>query len=352
MITPTTTAEAMEIRNITVRFVTPAFLGNAEQSGQWRTPPFKHLLRECWRVVWMAEHGYNTHLEVLRKQEEHLFGAAANGQGNRSRLRLRLGRWEAGRLHTWPSSGRKVHHPKVINRQVDAGLYLGFGPLLNDNQKRTTILKKNAAIEAGEQAELKLAFPGEHTLLLDRALRLAHAYGTLGGRSRNGWGSLELEGYDTAGMALPLRPWAECLDRDWPHAIGSDDDGRPLIWRTEVHQDWQALMTTFAELKIGLRTQFPFRHGKDTQKPEPRHWLAYPVTNHPVHGWNNYRLPNSLRFKVRRGERGVYGVIFHMPHCPPKREREIDTSELRDIWRQVHDFLDRSEMVKRSDEQQ
>ena len=27
-----------------VRFLTPAFLGNAEQSGQWRTPPFKAQL--------------------------------------------------------------------------------------------------------------------------------------------------------------------------------------------------------------------------------------------------------------------------------------------------------------------
>ena len=25
----------------TVSFTTPAFLGNAEQNGQWRTPPFK-----------------------------------------------------------------------------------------------------------------------------------------------------------------------------------------------------------------------------------------------------------------------------------------------------------------------
>ena len=24
-----------------IRFLTPAFLGNAEQSGQWRTPPLK-----------------------------------------------------------------------------------------------------------------------------------------------------------------------------------------------------------------------------------------------------------------------------------------------------------------------
>jgi CRISPR-associated protein Cmr1 len=32
----------------TVRFVTPAFLGNVEQQGQWRTPPFKALLRQWW----------------------------------------------------------------------------------------------------------------------------------------------------------------------------------------------------------------------------------------------------------------------------------------------------------------
>jgi hypothetical protein len=29
----------------TVRFTTPAFLGNAEQAGQWRTPPFKAMIR-------------------------------------------------------------------------------------------------------------------------------------------------------------------------------------------------------------------------------------------------------------------------------------------------------------------
>lgn len=35
----------------TVRFTTPAFLGNAEQAGQWRTPPFKALLRQWWRCA-------------------------------------------------------------------------------------------------------------------------------------------------------------------------------------------------------------------------------------------------------------------------------------------------------------
>lgn len=30
-------------------FATPAFLGNAEQRAQWRTPPIKALLRQWWQ---------------------------------------------------------------------------------------------------------------------------------------------------------------------------------------------------------------------------------------------------------------------------------------------------------------
>jgi len=35
----------MEIIECRVRFVTPAFLGNAEQKGQWRTPPYVCVFR-------------------------------------------------------------------------------------------------------------------------------------------------------------------------------------------------------------------------------------------------------------------------------------------------------------------
>ena len=41
-------------RKFTLQFCTPAFLGNAEQSGQWRTPPFKAQLRQWWRVAYAA----------------------------------------------------------------------------------------------------------------------------------------------------------------------------------------------------------------------------------------------------------------------------------------------------------
>lgn len=59
----------METRQFTIRFVTPAFLGNAEQDGQWRAPPFKHLLREWWRVAWAEANGFSNDYRSLREQE-------------------------------------------------------------------------------------------------------------------------------------------------------------------------------------------------------------------------------------------------------------------------------------------
>jgi CRISPR-associated protein Cmr1 len=72
----------------------PAFLGNAEQSGQWRTPPFKALLRQWWRVAYAADHRFSVDVDRMREDEGRLFGAAADAaDSNRSRVRIRLDRW-------------------------------------------------------------------------------------------------------------------------------------------------------------------------------------------------------------------------------------------------------------------
>ena len=81
----------MTMRELTyqVSFNTPAFLGNAEQQAQWRTPPFKALLRQWWRVVKAREVGYD-HRELL-KRENALFGSALDGGGSsRSKVQLAI----------------------------------------------------------------------------------------------------------------------------------------------------------------------------------------------------------------------------------------------------------------------
>jgi CRISPR-associated protein Cmr1 len=348
-----------------VSFATPAFLGNADQNGQWRTPPFKALLRQWWRVAYAAEQRFTVKVTEIRREEGLLFGNAwlSHQEGNRdvadhrkSLVRIRLDRWDEGKLKSWQPLAT-VGHPEV-RFPVGSDLYLGYGPVTLPRGSDQPKLKSNAAIQVGESAKLSIAIPSTHQdagirqLLetnaprIERALWLMDRYGTLGGRSRNGWGSFALrpllqaeEGWGEG--ALPSRPWRDCLALDWPHAIGQDEKGA-LIWQTNPFDDWKSLMRELAIVKIGLRTQFKF---PDAQPPHPqpleRHWLSYPVTRHSTKAFDrNARLPNSLRFKVRKLPDGkLVGVVFHVP-CLPPPEFKPDRNAIQAMWKNVHALLD------------
>ncbi|MDR2261226.1 MAG: hypothetical protein LBE06_09955, partial [Azoarcus sp.] len=298
----------MMTRTFTLGFTSPAFLGDAEQNGAWRTPPVKALLRQWWRVAYAAaQDNFQVDVTRMRKEEAALFGHAGDEGASKSLVRLRLGRWNEGRLKKsdWDKIGTVWHKEVGQNgMNIEASLYLGYGPL------EVAGLKKNAAIQAGESAQLSLAWPGEADALMRQALWLMDRFGALGGRSRNGWGSFSL--MPGAGEALqgelPLRNWQDCLRLDWPHAIGAN--GKPLIWQTCPKADWKQVMVELARLKIALRTKFAFTTGRNAPITENRHWLSYPVTNHSVAAWGgNLRLPNSLRFKVRPTGNGQFSGV-------------------------------------------
>ena len=362
----------MQILKYEVRFLAPAFLGNAEQSGQWRTPPFKALLRQWWRVVWAAKHGFAEDIEAMRRDEGLLFGNAwlkRDEDGRKvadyckSRVRIRLSSWAAGRetKEKWGDqeirpSGWKVHHPEV-RQPIGPLLYLGYGPLAASKRQRpgrqeySTTLKQNAAVQAGESAILSLAVPEQDVADVRSALALIDAYGTAGGRSRNGWGSLSLAPANGSPahelhLASWSRPWREALALDWPHAVGRDDTGA-LVWQTaKLYENWKALMRDLAIIKIGLRTMFTFppSNRPPHNQPVERHWLSYPITpKHRTKQWGgNARLPNSLRLKARpdaEDPRKLRGIIFHVP-CLPPPEFQPQRTAIEDVWTRSHELLD------------
>ena len=172
-----------------VRFLTPAFLGNAEQNGQWRTPPFKALLRHWWRVVRARTVVYDH--RKLRESEGRLFGHAwlDDGHGKtwdtRSKVRLRLDSREYGDLRSWNGLEQEtVTHPEVQRTGFKIGphAYLGYGPL--DGRGGTKLRKlngkPNAAIQAGETSTLSIATPESEIDALRTALALMNACGTVG----------------------------------------------------------------------------------------------------------------------------------------------------------------------------
>lgn len=345
----------MKTAHFQIQFHTPAFLGDANQSGRWRTPPFKAQLRQWWRVAYAAKKLFAVNLGEMRDIEGRLFGHAwlendefvrdskpMKTSARKSEVRIRLNRWDEGQLKSWQSANR-VNHPEV--GAVDSHLYLGYGPVLLPRSREPT-LNANAAIQAKELAEFAIAFSEEHGETLAYALHLMNLYGTVGGRSRNGWGSYTLKplaGESLFSSTIPTQALAKCLSMDWPNAIGADSQGA-LIWQTQAFKDWSTLMRTMAEIKIKLRTQaaFKFPHAQPDGQIHDRHWLSYPITRHDVNDWRrkNLRLPNQLRFKVRpTTDDQLVGVIFHMPHLPPK-EFGADPTTIELIWQQVHKLLD------------
>lgn len=342
----------------TMTFITPAFLGNAEQQGAWRSPPFKALLRQWWRVVVASQYKYD-HIR-MREAEGRLFGHAwlqENGKSwaCQSKVRIKLKHWYGGNLQSWPGEP-KVKHPEV-KIPVGAHLYLGYGPI-----GKGTSLKYPPAIDANTDNRLLVAFPDNESESMTKTLQLMHWFGTLGSRSRNGWGSLALNSealLDTDALLSDnstkllqaySRPLIDCLSQEWPHALGTDKQGL-LIWKTQPCQDWSTAQKRLAEVKIAFRTWFKFNGSSGPFMP--RHHLAYPVTKHSVKEWergNQKRLANQLRFKVVQQSDGNYvGLAFHLPCAlPAELLQELDQSTRNkltpayqaSIWEQVHQVLE------------
>ena len=347
----------MQTLEYAARFTTPAFLGNADQSGQWRTPPFKALLRQWWRVVWAAKNRYPDDVAAMRRDEGRLLGNAwVRDEYRQSTVRLRLSHWTAGALTSWNGLEQPpVRHPEVqrTSREVGPHAYLGYGPL--DGRGGTKFAEKkgenksNAAIRAGETATLSIAAPCENIDDIRAALALIDAYGAAGGRCRNGWGSLSLvpangSPEDATDLTRWSRPWQEALAVDWPHAVGRDEAGA-LVWQTaKAYDDWKTLMRDLAIIKIGLRTMFVFPDtGPPHRQPVDRHWLSYPITNHATRQWSHdKRLSNSLRFKVRPDAQHpgrLRGVIVHVP-CLPPRKFDPHRETVERVWTRSHQLLD------------
>lgn len=335
----------------TVTFNTPGFLGDAEQKSAWRTPPFKALIQHWWRIVVAREHNYDW--QKIRESEGRLFGHAwlKDNSGRdwamRSRVRIKLAESKPGTLHSWLKDDPKVNHPEV-KFPVGSQLYLGYGPL---DYKQG--LKHTPAINAKEENQLTLIYPKLDQTTFKQVMQLIHWFGTLGGRSRNGWGSIvisngTLDDYSMllngkADLSTFQKPLKVCLTKDWPHAIGQDEKG-VLIWKTEPGKTWKDTIKKLAEIKIGYRTSLSV-----TKPFDERQILAVPVTNHTPKVLEKDRVANQMRAKIIEFQGLYYGLVFHLPCKIPedisnKLNHPAAQSLLANqeaIWRKVHQYLDK-----------
>ena len=168
-----------------IEIVTPMFLGGANTTdAELRVPSIKGMLRFWWRAICGIES-----LEEMKKTEAEIFGSTeqkasfsiqvVNSNNINSMLELKE-KGEKFEVHG--------HYVSIID-------YLSYGTYKYEKRKGNVYFKQHIA--PGSSFSLKFQFYNNE--LKDDILRAFYffiAYGGLGSRSRNGFGSLYIKNND------------------------------------------------------------------------------------------------------------------------------------------------------------
>jgi CRISPR-associated protein Cmr1 len=327
---------SMHIERYTISFLTPAFLGDAEQGARWRTPPFKHLLREWWRVLWWASHRDTARtVAAMRREEGRLFGHAwleddttvdergrtSKVAARQSAVRIRLDHADAEGAARDVWKGRTSQGVGPLKSNDPTVGYAWFG-LANRGRGQTD----RRRLEPGEARALLLAYPLAHEDDIRAAMGLAHFFGTLGSRSRGGWGSLHVEGQaplDARGVQPYTDSLDGCLSRDWAAAIAADAHG-PWLWRSrQTFATWDKAIGQGAKDRRAVRTALDI---------DLRRALGFASPG---------RMPSPLRWKVVRDSLGLKLQVVAMPHgIPAEAGAGLTDGRLKQAWNLVRGKLD------------
>ncbi|MDR3347446.1 MAG: type III-B CRISPR module RAMP protein Cmr1 [Helicobacteraceae bacterium] len=172
-----------ELIECEAEFVTPAFLGGADQSAELRAAPFKAALRWWWRVLFGAQHG-----DKIYDVESELFGSTEGA----SKVRVEvLGTLLPQKTNSF--NGKKI---RVLSKgrefAIDIIDYLAYG-LYAYEKGRGNVYGRNHFI-AGSRFKIAVYAPKEQKEEIIVCLKALFAFGGVGSRSRNGFGSLRIAG--------------------------------------------------------------------------------------------------------------------------------------------------------------
>ena len=371
-----------------VEFITPTFLGGADRNAEIRTAPFKNLLR-CW---WRIANG-NLSPEELWKKESRLFGSTEKDPDvveenkklpkekrkpetfGKSKVCLTIVskniEYQKEKSLRFPD--KKIIHPEVHNiknpkvlEPVSFEAYLGMGPVFGRNYNYMPILeyvpskkvyddfsKKEVTVpERKSSITISLSLPASEKERFIEVLSYINYFGTIGSRSRNGWGSILVKNIvlneNEQLELIKIKDIKEKKAVDWqslingncskkyPSAIAKDDKGL-LCWCAPQRNSWEEAMLDAAKIYSSVRTQFKFKNNDLND----RHLLGYPITHHEYNNWpvKNTRLPSELCIKINFNQGKYRAQITHIPNLIPLQGFSVE--EQRRIWKEVHSFLDK-----------
>ncbi|WP_437874913.1 type III-B CRISPR module RAMP protein Cmr1 [Sorangium sp. So ce513] len=198
--------------------LTPLFLGGASQAAELRVPSIKGVMRFWYRAL----------DPEFKKREPVFFGSGGGNDARQSLLRLRCppGGWSQQEHMRWRDA-RPEQYNQGSKQQTKNGLtYLGFPFSLPGNEGRT-------ALRPGARFSLDVSWhrrgpdsPPPLRVALASVWALGH-FGSLGMRSRRGFGALALTGW-------------RLQDGDGRTVSEADVEALPLLHGTAGTAEWES----------------------------------------------------------------------------------------------------------------
>ncbi len=169
----------LETLNLDCEFLTPAFLGNANQDAELRTAPFKGMLRWWYRQIY---HG--------NENEDKIFGSTNCS----SKVKIEV----KGNLKEKPNELRNFTLK-----------WLAYGGTTRN------VLPENKSFS------LKISYPIEHKNIIKTILTAIDLFGCIGLKSRNGFGSIHIKNLEKFPNPIPNASYFETRENfgDWQSAL-------------------------------------------------------------------------------------------------------------------------------------
>lgn len=314
----------MHTMKVTLRTVTPLFLGGAqEKSCELRPPSIKGALRFWFRFIEGARQ--NGDWRQVRAEEQRLFGSTDTGVGA-----FRIKCTKTPQI-TRPSLGP----PGYREWPIEIG-YMGYGPIglrklsyqeretRKASKKPTTVFEpRREFIDANQELAFDIQFRPEAT---EQDMRRVHEglwlwthLGGLGSRARRGWGSLELiEPDEMYGLKVLTMADAKDLEAEIQARIkqiqGEGESPRSAQFTHWFHESrllvpcvcegWQQAMWWVGNKFIAFRSNST-RFKKPPAGPHDPCWPDHDLLR-------NYLLPPGQGFM--QPSRAPMRVVFGLPH--------------------------------------
>jgi CRISPR type III-B/RAMP module RAMP protein Cmr1 len=264
----------MQIETHPLELVTPAFLGGAQGTAEWRAASLRGQLRWWFRAL--AGGRYGGDAAAVRKAEERIFGSTER----RSSLRLRVRAGSAG-TSTDLAPFEDDHGANEIARRAGLGLeadprlrltarsgeeikanplhYLAYGPIYQkERQKHCRPYLQPASRAVTVELDWRRPVPGQEDLELFQLAWDAWLHlGGIGARSRKGWGSLQngrpaRKEVETKVRALLAVGLDFSHQPEWTHL----SSGSRVFLGRDTFPSWQEALSRLGSWLIAFRRRY------------------------------------------------------------------------------------------------